>query len=77
MPVIARLQYCVIAMYFEDHNPPHFHILGPDGEESLVRLGDLVVLKGGVERRALREALDWAVKNEEFLRETWDDFQDR
>jgi hypothetical protein len=77
MPIIARLRYCVIAMYFDDHNPPHFHILGPDGEEALVRLGDLAVLKGEVDRRALKEALDWAAKNEGFLRETWNDFQDR
>ena len=77
MPVIARLQYCLISMYFDDHNPPYFHILGNDGQEALVRLGDLAVLKGSVERRALKEALDWAARNEGFLRETWNDFQDR
>jgi hypothetical protein len=77
MPVIARLRYCLIAMYFDDHNPPHFHILGNDGREALVRLGDLAVLKGNVERGALKEALDWAAANEAFLRETWDAFQDR
>ena len=77
MPVIARLQYCLISMYFEDHNPPHFHILGLDGREAQVRLGDLVVMKGEVERRALNEALDWAGKNAGFLQETWNDFQSR
>ncbi|MBL9053812.1 MAG: DUF4160 domain-containing protein [Tabrizicola sp.] len=64
-------------MYFEDHNPPHFHILGLDGREAQVRLGDLVVMKGEVERRALNEALDWAGKNAGFLQETWNDFQSR
>lgn len=72
MPVLARLQYCLIAMYFDDHNPPHFHILGHDGREALVAIGDLAVLRGDVDRRALREALDWAKSNRGFLQETWD-----
>ncbi len=77
MPIIARLQFCLISLYFEDHNPPHFHVLGLDGREALVRLGDLAVLKGEIDRRALKEALAWAAQNETFLQETWDDFQDR
>ena len=64
-------------MYFEDHNPPHFHVLGIDGREAQVRLSDLSVLNGSVDRRALKEAVDWAKVNGAFLKETWDDFQDR
>lgn len=75
MPVLARLQYCLIAMYFEDHNPPHFHVLGLDGRDALIMLEDLSVLTGEVDRRALREALAWAAQNEAFLQETWNDFQ--
>ena len=25
MPVISRFYGIIIAMYFNDHNPPHFH----------------------------------------------------
>jgi hypothetical protein len=77
MPVLARLQFCLIAMYFEDHNPPHFHVLGLDGREAQVRLEDLAVIKGVVERRAMSEALAWAKSNDQFLKETWDAFQSR
>lgn len=77
MPVIARLRYCLIAMYFEDHNPPHFHILGLDGREAQIRLGDLSVMNGSADRRAIAEAVEWARQNEAFLRETWDAYQDR
>ena len=77
MPVIARLQFCLIAMYFEDHNPPHFHILGLDGREAEVLLRDLSVRKGAVDKRAVTEALEWARDNAEFLQETWNDFQTR
>lgn len=74
MPVLARLRYCVILMYFEDHNPPHFHVRDSDGREAEIRLGTLEVLKGRIDRRAVSEALEWARGNEKFLEETWDDF---
>jgi hypothetical protein len=77
MPVLARLQFCLIAMYFEDHNPPHFHILANDGREAQVGLGTFEVLHGEVDRRALAEARRWARDNEAFLRETWDEFSGR
>lgn len=74
MPILARLRYCLVLMYFEDHNPPHFHVRDRDGREAEVGLKSLEVLKGDVDRRALREALEWARENEDFLAETWDDF---
>ena len=75
MPVLVRLQYCVITMYPNDHNPPHFHIVGLDGRDAQIRLGALSVLNGEVDRRALKEAVDWAKMNPDYLKETWDDFQ--
>ena len=75
MPVLVRLQYCVIFMYPNDHNPPHFHVVGLDGRDVQVRLGTLSVLNGTVDRRALKEAVEWARQNPAYLKETWDDFQ--
>jgi hypothetical protein len=75
MPTIARLQYSMIWMFFQDHNPPHFHVRGLDGREVWVRISDLTVIKGEMDRRALTEALNWASANQQFLQETWNDFQ--
>ena len=74
MPVLVRLQYCVIAMYPGDHNPPHFHVNGLDGRDAQVRLATLTVLNGEVDRRALREAVEWASHNAALLEERWNDF---
>lgn len=38
MPTLARFGALRIAMYAEDHNPPHVHVLGPD-LEVLVEIG--------------------------------------
>ena len=62
-------------MYANDHNPPHFHILGHDGREAEVTLRDHAIRKGTVDRRAVCEALDWAEQNQTLLKETWNDLQ--
>ena len=77
MPVIVRLRYCVIFMYADDHNPPHFHINSLDGRDAQVRLGTLSVINGEVDRRALKEAVEWAAQNTALLEEAWNDFNPR
>ena len=62
MPVLVRLRYCVIAMYFRDHNPPHFHIVTPDSEAQMT-IASLSILEGAVDRRAEREARGRAAAN--------------
>jgi hypothetical protein len=73
MPIIVRLQYCVIAMYFRDHNPPHFHVDTPDSG-AIVAIRTLEVLDGKVDRRALREAKEWAEANYDRLWTKWREF---
>ncbi len=59
-------------MYFGDHNPPHFHVLGREGAAQ-VRIDTLEITatSGKVD---LREALDWAAKNRALLNAKWQEF---
>ena len=70
MPVIVRLQYCVIRMYFEDHNPPHFHVDTTNGR-ALLAIGDLSVVEGKAGARALKEARAWAELHRDKLWAAW------
>jgi hypothetical protein len=72
VPVIVRLQHCVIAMYFRDHNPPHFHVVTPDAEAQMA-LASLELMEGSVDRRALREARAWAEEHRDELWAKWDE----
>lgn len=56
-------------MFFADHNPPHFHVLGRDGAAQIT-IADLQIIEmsGRVD---LREALDWAAENKELLEAKW------
>jgi Domain of unknown function (DUF4160) len=69
MPRLARFSNSEIAMYFGDHNPPHFHILGREGAAQ-VRIDTLEVMamSGKVD---MREALDWAAANKALLEAKW------
>jgi hypothetical protein len=73
MPVIVRLQYCVIHMYFRDHNPPHFHIDTPEGR-ALMAIRSLDVFEGAVDGRAESEARAWAEANLDRLWAVWREF---
>jgi Domain of unknown function (DUF4160) len=71
MPTLARLAKSKIAVYADDHNPPHFHVLAHDGHEAWVELATLLVIWGSVDRAALKEALAWASQNAPLLAEKW------
>lgn len=58
-------------MYFADHPPPHFHVLGRDGAAQ-VRIDTLEVIASSG-RIDLREALTWAEDNRRFLMEQWEE----
>ncbi len=69
MPRLARFSASEIAMYFADHNPPHFRVLGREGAAQ-VRIDSLEVmqLSGKLD---MSEALDWAAQNRALLEATW------
>jgi hypothetical protein len=70
MPTLFDGGSYVIAMYFEDHNPPHVHVVGPDFE-ALVRISDLSFLQGSLPGKFSREALKWIGENREMLDAKW------
>jgi hypothetical protein len=72
MPVIQRFDGYVIRMYFEDHNPPHVHVVGPDFE-ALVAIEDAAVLVGDIPAKVRKEALGWVAANEASLAQKWEE----
>lgn len=72
MPRLIRFSASEIAMYFNDHNPPHFHVLGREGAAQ-VQINTLEVMAtfGKID---LREALEWASSNRAMLWAKWQEF---
>ncbi len=76
MPTIKDFGAFKITMYFGDHNPPHFHVIG-SGYRASVRIADQTVIstKGKPPRRVLRLARRWAVDKRGALEAIWIDYQ--
>jgi len=62
MPQISRFFGIVIAMYFDDHAPPHFHAKY-GGDECLISINDLRVIDGKLPSRALGMVIEWAASH--------------
>ena len=61
--VDAQLSNCKIYIYPGDHNPPHFHLKGPNSR-AMVDIVTLEVIAGKAFRIDLAEAREWAEKPE-------------
>ncbi len=70
MPEISRFYGMVITMYYNDHNPPHFHVKH-GRQRCLVSIEEPKLLEGDLSRRALRMVVEWARQNKVGLSENW------
>ncbi len=70
MPEVSRFFGISIRMYFDDHNPPHFHA-SYSGSEVQVGINPLAVLSGRFPRRALGMVMEWAALHQGELLENW------
>jgi Domain of unknown function (DUF4160) len=70
VPEIARFFGIVIRMFFDDHNPPHFHAsYGED--EALIEINTLTVFAGHLPPRALGLVIEWATLHQQELQDDW------
>ena len=70
MPEICRFYGIIIAMFYDDHNPPHFHArYGKDNVA--VEINSLRVLEGHIPPRALGLVMEWASQHQKELMEDW------
>jgi hypothetical protein len=71
VPEISRFFGIVIKMFFDEHNPPHFHALY--GEfEALIEIRTLTVFAGHLPPRALGLVVEWATLHQDELLNDWD-----
>jgi Domain of unknown function (DUF4160) len=70
VPTISRFLGIVIAMYLDDHDPPHFHARHAGGEAK-VQIDTLEVIDSTLGRRQLRFVLAWAELHQDELADNW------
>jgi hypothetical protein len=70
MPEISRFFGIVIAMYYNDHAPPHFHAKYA-GHRAAFSIPELQIIEGGLPRRAISLVLEWAFLHRDDLMDNW------
>jgi hypothetical protein len=70
MPTIAFFYGITIQMYYNDHNPPHFHARYGKAK-ALFRISDAVLVSGELPPTAVRLVREWALAKREELELNW------
>jgi hypothetical protein len=70
VPAISRFFGIVIAMYYDDHLPPHFHVRYAE-HRAKVAIDTLDLTDGELPRRAFALVLEWAALHRNELRDNW------
>lgn len=71
MPRISEFFGIVIYMYYNDHQPSHFHAEYAE-DEAVYEIDTLGILRGELPRRAHAMVVEWASRHRPELREDWD-----
>ena len=71
VPTISRFFGIVIAMYYDDHAPPHFHARY-GGQHAAIGVDPLGLIGGELSPRALGLVIEWARLHRSELLADWD-----
>ncbi|MDR0873315.1 MAG: DUF4160 domain-containing protein [Prevotellaceae bacterium] len=70
MPQVSQFFGIIIRMFYDEHNPPHFH--AQYGEYNCcVDIQSLSVIEGYFPARALGLVVEWAILHKSELLENW------
>ena len=69
MPIISKFLGIIIAMYWDDHSPPHFHAKYGEYEITVTILNG--VIEGKFSKRALHHVLEWHELHKSELMNDW------
>lgn len=70
MPEISRFLGIVITMYFDEHNPPHFHVRYNE-YQAVVEIQSLNLLAGKLPARVRGLVEEWAEQHQAQLLGMW------
>jgi hypothetical protein len=71
MPEISRFFGIVIRMYFDDHEPGHFHAIY-SGSEAQVCFDPIMIIRGDLPPRAVSMVIEWAALHQAELMDNWE-----
>ncbi len=76
MPEISRFFGIVIAIFYDDHNPPHIHVRY-GGDKASIAIRDLSVLDGHLPPRVMGLVMEWVSLHKEELLKDWENAREK
>ena len=73
MAELCRFCGIIIAMFADDHNPPHFHIRYGDYDATITI--DRGIVKGNMPKKELKMVFKWMESHTNELKENWNRLQ--
>jgi len=70
MPEISRFLGIVIAMYYKEHGPPHFHAKYGN-QTGVFSIVELKLIEGSLPMRVISVVLEWAFEYRDELMKDW------
>ena len=71
MPEISRFLGIKIFMYFNEHNPPHFHVEYNEYKAS-IDIASFGVVEGRLPAKVLGLVVEWAEDHQDELMQNWE-----
>ena len=71
MPEISRFFGIIVAMFYNDHAPPHFHVRYGE-QKAIIAIETLRLLEGKLKPRTLGLVIEWASLHQSELMEDWE-----
>ncbi len=70
MPTFYIIEGVKIELFFDDHNPPHFHAIIAE-YDALIEIGTSNIMKGNLPKNKRKLILEWAKENRDDLKSIW------
>ena len=71
MPEISRFYGIVVKMFWNDHEPPHFHV-EYSGQTAVMDIRTLALIHGKLPARAMGLTVEWATLHQQELLDLWE-----
>jgi hypothetical protein len=71
VPEISRFLGIIIRMFYNEHNPPHFHAIYNEYEAEF-DINTLEIIAGDLPKRVRNLVIEWAIDHREELIADWD-----
>ena len=71
MPEISRFLGIIIRMFYNEHNPPHFHAYYNDFKAE-ISIDTLEIIAGKLPNRVYKLVVEWAIDHKDELKKDWE-----